>query len=502
MVFKKILGVVAYGLTIGAAALAIGCGSGDKGFECYQESQCKTEETCIDGYCQPKDGCTTDEDCGERVCDLESGKCVYALEDIIVEKEIGGEDIVGDNSPELNDVIENDYLDSGKDLGTDKTNLEETIDAQETCNNNCVPITFEKTFGGSQMDIGWSVQQTADGGYIIAGNTNSFGTGDSDIYVLKTDAAGKELWSKTFGEMGEDAARSIAKNADGGYIITGGIEKLPEELYSLFLIKIDADGNLKWNNTFGSDSVHYVGYSVQQTKKLEFIVGGLAEYPDKEHAFFLKTDNQGNKIWGKPISVGGGYTRSILQTVDGEYVLAGFGVPSGTTYKDVNLIKFSADGDLKWKKMFGDSAGDEGESVQQTADGGFIITGKAIPPGTNAEVYLIKTDSSGNEEWNKKFGGDKYDTGKSVRQTADGGFIVAGFTHSFGAGSSDVYLIRTDALGDELWSKTFGGSEGDDAFEIQLTNDGGFVLVGSTGSFGAGSNDVYLIKTDSNGNVE
>jgi len=178
MVFNRIFQGMAYGFTIAAAALAISCSNGDKeGFECYQEAQCPSDKTCVEGYCQPKTGCTSDEDCGDRVCNLETGKCVYTLEDIIVEKDVGGEDIIVDNSPDLNDVVNNDYVDSGKDL-------EGEI--------NSTPITFEKTFGGIHSDIGWSVQQTADGGYIIAGNTNSFGTGDHDIYVLKTDAAGNE----------------------------------------------------------------------------------------------------------------------------------------------------------------------------------------------------------------------------------------------------------------------------------------------------------------------
>jgi hypothetical protein len=164
MVFKKILGAIAYGLTIGAAALAIGCGSGDKGFECYQESQCKTEETCIDGYCQPKDGCTTDEDCGERVCDLESGKCVYALEDIIVESDVNvdsrvddvdykdSQDLTEDNKLEdlgtnldvkinQQDYQDNKTLDQISDISPDvKTDLEQEIE-------ECIPDCYDKECG-------------------------------------------------------------------------------------------------------------------------------------------------------------------------------------------------------------------------------------------------------------------------------------------------------------------------------------------------------------------
>ena len=210
--------------------------------------------------------------------------------------------------------------------------------------------------------------------------------------------------------------------------------------------------------------------------------------------YLIKTDPNGNQEWQKTFGGGvRGWGRCVQQTMDGGYIIIGSIFVIG--YSDVCLIKTDANGNQEWEKSFGGSRYDHGSSVQQTSDGGYIIAGTTQSFGAGSpDVYLIKTDSAGNLIWQKSFGGSATDSGDSVQQTTDGGFIIAGSTYSFGAGRYDVYLIKTDPNGNLLWQKTFGGSGDDQGNSVQQTTDGGYIITGMTTSFGARLGDVYLIK--------
>ena len=201
---------------------------------------------------------------------------------------------------------------------------------------------------------------------------------------------------------------------------------------------------------------------------------------------------------------GGSYVEvglSVQQTSDGGYIIAGgtysFGNPGG----DVYLIKTDASGDTIWTRTYGGSDWEVGRSVQETSDGGYIIAGqRGLIIDTLADVYLIKTDASGDTIWTRTYGGSKQDGGYSVQQTSDGGYIIAGWTASFSYPYVDVYLIKTDASGDTIWTRTYGGNDADGSNSVCETSDGGYIIAGYTRSFGADEADVYLIKTDADGN--
>jgi len=197
------------------------------------------------------------------------------------------------------------------------------------------------------------------------------------------------------------------------------------------------------------------------------------------------------------------YGNFVQQIDDGGFIITGYTKSYGAGKYDIWLIKTDSNGNEEWNRTFGKSNSDYGYSVQQTDDSGFIITGSTLSNrANNADVWLIKTDSNGNEEWNRTYGGSEDDYGNFVQQTDDSGFIVTGYTESYGAGKTDVWLIKTDRNGNEEWNLTFGGSNSDGGRSARQTVDGGYIVTGYKNSYGVGDADVCLIKININGNIE
>jgi len=309
-----------------------------------------------------------------------------------------------------------------------------------------------------------------------------------------------EVWNKTYGGDYYDGGFSVQETGDGGYIFCGNTIPSGESYSDVYLVKTDADGNVEWENNYGGSDAEY-GYSVQETSDEGFIVAGSIDYYDSDDGdvYLLKTNAVGDFIWSA-IHGGGELDEafSVQQTSDGGYIVVGF-TDSDTTSRDIYLIKTDSIGKDTWIKTFGGSGSNIGYCVKQTSDFGYIIAGSTDSTGSNSDVWLIKTDDDGTEEWNRKYGGSDYDSASSVQETSDYGYIITGKTLSYGAGSQDVWLIKTNPLGIKDWDVTFGGTGSDIGEEVQETSDGGFIVAGHTTSFGAGSEDVYLIKTDSSG---
>jgi hypothetical protein len=315
-------------------------------------------------------------------------------------------------------------------------------------------------------------------------------------------------WMKTYGSDQNDWGNCIAKTSDGGYILTGTYGRNVWSLWFsyLYLLKVDANGNEQWHQIQGPYTMDHVGKCVQQTSDGGYIIIGEQGTGGNYDLLIEKTDNAGNIVWsrifGKPDAYDAG--RGVLQTADGGYVLVGltqsYGVEGSA---DAWLIKIDANGTELWNRTFGGEYFEAGNCVDQTADSGYIIIGSTESYGTegSADAWLIKTDANGNEQWNRTYGGPDYEDVSNGQQTVDGGYVFIG-VKPLPDYTTDIWVVKTDASGNTVWDKTFGGTDYDTGYSIQQLSDGGYFIVGDYTDPVTMGIDAYAAKLDGNGNEQ
>jgi len=385
----------------------------------------------------------------------------------------------------------------------------QTAHTQTSPSSDTIPATgpsshFCKAIGGPSVEAGNSLIQTSDGGYAIAGFTSSFSAGIDDVYVVKLDANGNLQWTKTIGGPESEIGNSLIQTSDGGYAIAGSISIGAGEK-DVYVTKLDVNGNLQWTKTIGGPKGDE-GYSLIQTSDGGYAIAGYTKSfgAGDWDVYVVKLDANGNLQWTK--TIGGPETEwgnSLIQTSDGGYVIAGGTDSFGAGETDVYVVKLDANGNLQWTKTIGGENWEAGHSLIQTSDGGYAIAGGTISFGIReSDVYVVKLDAKGNLQWTKTIGGPGYEIGLSLIQTSDGGYAIAGYTGSFGAGGHDVYVVKLDANGNLQWTRTIGGPESEEGHSLIQTSDGGYAIAGTTISFGAGVLlDVYVVKLDKNGDA-
>ena len=308
-----------------------------------------------------------------------------------------------------------------------------------------------KTYGGEDIDAFGYMEEIRGGGLIAGGFTKSFGAGSSDFYLIRTDSLGDTLWAKTYGGESIEISPEVHQTSDGGFIMIGRT----------------------WSFGIGIDM------------------------------YAVKTDSNGNPVWSK--TYGGTNEESgssVRELPDGSFIMCGGTSSFGATGSDVWLVKTDSSGDMLWTKRYGGGDQDICISVLQTSDKGFIIAAhKNSAKSDRGDIWIIKTDSLGDSLWTRTYGGTFRDLPNDMIITSDGGLAVIGYTESFGHGMKDAWLLRLSAAGDTIWAKTYGGLKDDEGRSVIQTSDGGFLIVGWSRSFGVNIKKVWLVRTDSVGDT-
>ncbi|MFH2032041.1 MAG: T9SS type A sorting domain-containing protein [Bacteroidota bacterium] len=388
----------------------------------------------------------------------------------------------------------------------------------------CIQIFFQQNFFADEPDTLWtkhfhydgwehfySVKQTADSGFIAVGERIPFNnTSYKDVFLVKTDKEGNLLWRKLIGsnrarEYGNDIIEM--KNFDNDLIIVGRYANITipgsEEVHNALVVRISSDGNIKWLNGFDNFGQLESAISVTPTFDDCFLLAAynwfLKDGIFDQNIWLVKFNSLGASLWSKEFDMGFNiheYPAKVIQTSDSGFVVAGnINFQFASPWHDLLLFKTDKSGNFLWKKIYGGAGYDNAADIIQLNDGGFIISGKYRKSDGNGQLWLLRTDQYGDTLWTKTYGGDNSEWARSMALTHDGGFIMAGVTESFGNGFWDVWILRTDSLGNELWSKTFGDSYPDEAYSIQQTYDGGYIIAGIyTDLSPEKSRDGYLIR--------
>jgi hypothetical protein len=357
------------------------------------------------------------------------------------------------------------------------------------------PEQWTRTFFGRGHAQGYSVQQTQDGGYVAAGWTRSV-KGTTVVYVVRTDSAGNPLWVRTCDTTSfSSEARDVKQTRDRGFIVVGTSVARNDQV---LLLKLDSAGNEQWEKRFDRNH-RSEGRSVSQTPDGGYIIGA---YDYLSAIWVIRTDSAGDIVWDREfpshLTISDDALISASQTRDGGYVVCGhIGGEDGR----LQLVRLDRGGDVSWTRLYPPTEGlGDGNSVEQTPDGGFAAIGGTNGPKDENDtsgnrMFLVKTDAVGNMAWKRKFGIKYGNDGYCVRMANDGGYVLAGWTQSYSSGNGDGWVVRTDPAGRELWTKVIGtGDAYDDARSAQQTEDGGYIATGMLTSLSPWRGSLYLLK--------
>ncbi len=362
------------------------------------------------------------------------------------------------------------------------------------------PDTWVSVYGGYKYDRGRSLSKTHDNGYVICGNTSSYGAGNTDIYVLKTDSAGKYVWQNTLGSNNIDNSYSIQPTADSGFIVSGYTNSFGAGGYDAYLAKINYAGALEWENAYGNNDWD-IAYWAVQTNDGGYILCGESFSPGyNTQAYVVRTNSTGDTLWTRTYgSTGEDAFREIYPCADGGFVMAGYATGPGGD-KDFFLLKTDSAGNKLWDKYFGSTANDSCISMAICADGGFLLGG-CRDTLSQHKSYLVKTDPNGNEQLFKtEMAVSGNQCISRIRETVEGHYAYLLISDMGGLGGQEIWLVKYDPTGNWYpFVSTFGGNKNEEAYDLVQNADSGYTLCGYTESFGTGPDNIFIARTDAAG---
>lgn len=359
---------------------------------------------------------------------------------------------------------------------------------------------WEFFYGGTGDDAARGIIQSSDGGFAIVGHTTSYGAGDSDGWLIKTDTNGIIEFNKTYGGVSSDSFSAIFQTPDTGYLLAGATQSFGNGANDFWIVKTDNNGDPEWNKTFGGSGSDDFDRGIQTSDGGYILTGRYIPSPDASpDAWLLKLDSTGTEEWNA--TYGGirfDRTFSVIEVSSGGYLAIGRtgNSPSDPYGHDLIIYRTDANGTELWNQTYGTSDMDLGYDLIETSDGGFFLWGNSFVSGYDNELWLIKIFENGTKEWDKYFSGNFNDWANLILEVDDG-YLLMAHTKSYGPGNGDNWLLKIDNDGNVLWNQTHGYESDDEfAWDMIQSSDGNFVLAGRTVSKGAGGVDAWLFKLE------
>ncbi|MCW4050851.1 MAG: hypothetical protein NWE89_14060 [Candidatus Bathyarchaeota archaeon] len=353
---------------------------------------------------------------------------------------------------------------------------------------------WERNYGIDREEVMYRIREMDDGGFLCLGYRYATSGYGKDMYIVRTDYDGRVLWENQYGGRDHDFGYAILRARDGNFVTIGSTSTSTSYDRDVFIVKFGYNGNLIWEREVRSSGYDEAYSAVRSTTGDMFIAGSTSQ--TMHHigdAMLMKTDPNGNLLWRKKY---GGILeedfRSIIATPDGGYLLAGMSQSYGNMNDDVFLVKTDSDGKLLWNKTYGGDGNDRANEIIKCSDGNYLMIGSS-DSFTNGEhdIYLVKVDFEGNQIWDTYYGGDGDDFGNSAIEDRDSNIIVTGTTFSYGAGSADAFVMKIDTNGEEQLFETVGSVHYDSSNTIVSSFGKEYVL---GGHIGVHVNDFYLVK--------